>query len=211
MRRALPRGWKICSCSACDRRAYSGSTGAGRVALAQRFGRFADLALARQEHQHVAGAVAGAFVDRVDDGVDQVAFLVARHALAVAARPGGRGLVLGGFLAHRTVAHLDRIQPARDLDHRRRLVLGRGEMAGEALGVDGGRGDDDFQVGTARQQLLEIAQQEVDVQAAFVRLVDDDGVVAAQERSRCDSASRMPSVISLIDALGPVRSLKRTW
>ncbi|CFN63487.1 Uncharacterised protein [Bordetella pertussis] len=25
-RRALPRGWKICSCSACDSRAYSGST-----------------------------------------------------------------------------------------------------------------------------------------------------------------------------------------
>ena len=36
--------------------------------------------------------------------------------------------------------------------------------------------------GLARQQLLQIAQQKVDVQAAFVRLVDNEGVVLAQQR-----------------------------
>ena len=49
-----------------------------------------------------------------------------------------------------------------------------------ALGVDGGRGDDHLQVTTSRQQLLEIAQQEVNVQAAFMGLIDDEGVIAPQ-------------------------------
>ena len=55
-------------------------------------------------------------------------------------------------------------------------------MAREAFGVDGGRGDDDLQVRPPRQQLLQVAQQEIDVEAALVRLVDDDGVVATQQR-----------------------------
>ena len=38
----------------------------------------------------------------------------------------------------------------------------------------------DLEVGPARQQLLHVRQQEVDVQAALVRLVDDEGVVAPQ-------------------------------
>ena len=50
-------------------------------------------------------------------------------------------------------------------------------MFGEARGVDGGRGHDQLQVGPLRQQLFQIAQQEIDVEAAFVRLVDDQGVV----------------------------------
>jgi len=49
----------------------------------------------------------------------------------------------------------------------------------EAFGVDGRRRDDDLQVRTARQQLLQVTEQEVDVQTAFVRFVDDDGVVGA--------------------------------
>jgi hypothetical protein len=52
----------------------------------------------------------------------------------------------------------------------------------EAVGVDGGRGDDDLQVGPARQHLPQVAEQEVDVQAALVRLVDDQRVVGAQQR-----------------------------
>ena len=52
--------------------------------------------------------------------------------------------------------------------------------------------------GRRGQQLLEVAEQEVDVEAALVRLVDDDRVVArAASRSRWISASRMPSVMTL--------------
>ena len=42
------------------------------------------------------------------------------------------------------------------------------------------RGDDQLEVGPLRQQPLEVAEQEVDVEAALVRLVDDDRVVLPQ-------------------------------
>ena len=84
-------------------------------------------------------------------------------------------------LDERPPADLDRVEPARDLDHRRRPV-GSGEVVGEAVGVDRRRGDDDAQVGPARQDLAQVAEQEVDVEAALVRLVDDDRVVGAQQR-----------------------------
>jgi hypothetical protein len=84
---------------------------------------------------------------------------------------------LGLFRLHRAVADVDRDTAARDLDHRR-LV----EMLREALGVDRRRGDDHLEIGPLRQQLLEVAEQEIDVQAALVRLVDDQRVVLAEPR-----------------------------
>ena len=60
-------------------------------------------------------------------------------------------------------------------------------MRAEPLGVDRGGGDDDLEVGALRLELPQVPQQEVDVEAAFVRLVDDDGVVGAcSRRSFCD-------------------------
>ncbi len=59
-------------------------------------------------------------------------------------------------------------------------AVGPGEVLRELLGVDRRRGDDDLQVGSARQQLLEVAEDEVDVEGALVGLVDDDRVVLAQ-------------------------------
>ena len=53
-------------------------------------------------------------------------------------------------------------------------------MPREALRVDRRRGDDELELWPLRQQLPQIAEQKVDVEAAFVRLVDDDGVVFAQ-------------------------------
>ena len=53
-------------------------------------------------------------------------------------------------------------------------------MLGEAFCIYRCRGDDDFQIGAARQQLFQIAQEEVDVQAAFVRFVDDNRVVGGE-------------------------------
>ena len=48
------------------------------------------------------------------------------------------------------VAHLDRIGAARHLDDRRRRAVVGGEVRREAFGVDGGRGDDDLELGSAR-------------------------------------------------------------
>jgi len=51
-------------------------------------------------------------------------------------------------------------------------------VLGKPLQIDGRRSDDDFQVGATRQQDLQVTEQKVDVQAAFVGLVDDDRVIA---------------------------------
>src|SRR5437867_2414615 len=58
---------------------------------------------------------------------------------------------------------------------RRRARLA--EMRGKTLCIERCRGDDDAQIGTLRQKLLQVPEQEVDVEAALVRLVDDEGVV----------------------------------
>ena len=123
----------------------------------------ADLAFARQKDQDIAAAGAGALVDRIDDCVLDVAFLVFGHV----------------GMAHGAVAHFDRVQTPRHLDHRRRSARGF-EVARETVGIDGGGGDDHLQAGPARQELLQVAQQEVDVERTLVRLVDDERVVGRQ-------------------------------
>ena len=129
------------------------------LAALQRLVRVADLALAGQEDQHVAACVQpGDLVDGADDGLVDGAF-ACLFALAF----------------QRAVAHLDRIGAAFHADHRRVV-----EMLREAFGIDGGRGDDDLQVAALAQQLLQVTQQEVDVEAALVRFVDDDRVVGRQ-------------------------------
>ena len=126
---------------------------------AQRVGGVADLALAAQEHQHVAVA---ALAQQLVDGVADRLGLVALRAVV-----GQR---------QRPVADLDREGAAAHLDHRRVA-----EVLGELPGVDRRRGDDQLEVGPLGQQLVQEAEQEVDVQRALVGLVDDDGVVAAQQ------------------------------
>jgi hypothetical protein len=51
----------------------------------------------------------------------------------------------------------------------------------ESLRVDRGRRDDQLQVRPAGQELPQIAQQEVDVEASLVGLVDDDRVVLLEQ------------------------------
>ncbi len=78
------------------------------------------------------------------------------------------------------MSQLDGERASGDLDHRGRLAALDREVLGEAGGVDRGAGDDHLQVGTLRQELLQVAEDEVDVEAALVGLVDDQRVVAAQ-------------------------------
>ena len=109
----------------------------------------------------------------------------------------GRGLGRvrrGRRRAEGTVANLHWVRAARHLDNRRRLdqatragrALPRAEMARETIRIDRRRRDDDLQVRARGQQARHVAQDEVDVQAAFVGLVDDERVVAAQHRIRLD-------------------------
>ena len=107
-------GWKTRCCSAADSRAYSGriSVCAQVRCLPQRVGGVADLPLAGEEDQDVAGALGGQLVDRVADRLDLVAVgSVARRLVA--------------SLDQRPVADLDRIGPAGHLDDRRGLAVAR--------------------------------------------------------------------------------------
>ena len=128
--------------------------------FAQRLGCLTYLTLAGQEDQHIARSGAMRFVHRIDDGRIEVAVL----------------LLLPG-----PITSLDRVEPPRDFDHRRRFAI-HGEMPAEALGIECRRGHDNLQIGPLRQKLLEIAEHEIDIQAALVRLVDEDRVVLTQER-----------------------------
>ena len=132
-----------------------------RQVAAQMFGGVSDFTLTRQKNQDVATWCAGPqLVHRVRDGVAQI--------------------VLAAFFP-RAVTHFHRKSASRHHQHRR-WAMAASEMLSKAVGVDGGRGDDDLQIGATRQYLLQIAQQKVDVQTALVRLVNDEGVIGLQER-----------------------------
>jgi hypothetical protein len=126
--------------------------GVPQLLLLQSVRGVADLPLAGQEDQHVAGRFEGEFVDRVEDRLRLVVVLLKRP-----------------------VAHLDRVRTAGHLDDRRVR-----EVPGEPLRVDRGRGDDHLEVGPPGEQALDVAEDEVDVQAALVGLIDDQRVVAAE-------------------------------
>ena len=57
-------------------------------------------------------------------------------------------------------------------------------MRGKARRIDGGRCDHQLEVIAARplKQAFEIAEQKINIEAAFVRLIDDHRVVLTQQR-----------------------------
>jgi hypothetical protein len=146
----------------------------------QGLGRVADLALAAEEHEHVAGAVAQQLLDGVADRVDGVAVGRGGEVVVVLA-------AAGRLRRQRPVAHVDREGATGHLDDRRVA-----EVAAEAGRVDRRARDDELEVGALGQQAVQVAEQEVDVQAALVRLVDDHRVVAAQHRVVADLGQQQP-------------------
>ena len=153
----------------------------------------ADFSLAGEEDEDVAGSFLGEFLDGVEDAVGgvvvvfdfvvaEVVFLVERavtdfHGVGSAGHLNdGRRIVgqdcFGDFAFFGAEVFVD--------DALARHVAG-GEVARETLRVDGRGGDDDLQIRALRQDALEVAEDEVNVQATFVRLVNDEGGVAAQQ------------------------------
>jgi len=120
-----------------------------------------DIALARQEHQDVALLRRTELFGCVDQRVYRIGF--------------GAGLGVNGG----SVSQLDRVGAALDAQDRGGLI-GGAEMPCKALGVYRRRGDDEFEVRSARQQLREVAEQEVDVQRTLVGFVDNQRVVAVE-------------------------------
>ena len=121
---------------------------------------FADFALTGQEDKDVARAVAPQLVHGLRDGVIQV---------VIALLFEGPPTLFNGE------------QTARNHDDGRR-PLARRKVLGKTISVDGGRGDDDFQVRPARQDLPQVTEQKIDVQTALMGLVNDDRVVGLQQR-----------------------------
>ena len=155
-------GAKTLCWSAADSREYSGhDLGERQVALGERVLGVADLPLTREEHQDVARPLGDELVDGVEDGGDLVAIRICFRVVGV---------------DDRAVPDLDRIGAPADLDDRRAA-----EVGGHPLDVDRRRRDDQLQVRPPRQDLGEVAQQEVDVEAPLVGLVEDDRVVLAQQ------------------------------
>ena len=124
------------------------------VMLAEHLGGVADVAFAREEDEGVAWAGAPELIDGPDDGLLLLVVL----------------LVDGGL--EWAIEHVDWVGAAFDVEDGCAA-----EVFGEALGGDGGAGDDELQVRPARQQALEVADEEIDVERALVGLVEDDGVV----------------------------------
>ena len=120
--------------------------------------RVANLPLPREEREHVTVPLGEQLLDGVGERVEQL--------LVPLWRP---------------VADLDRIRAAGDLDDRRAA-----EVLAETLRVDGRARDDQLEIRATRQDAVQAAEQEVDVERALVRLVDDHRVVAAQQRIAAD-------------------------
>jgi len=131
------------------------------------------------------GALGAQLVDGVEDRLGLVALACAadvRLRSQLAGRVGVARLVGacvssrdGGRCHQGSVADLDGVGTAGH-DVRRRVV----EVTREPGRVDRRRGDEDVQVWAAGQQRPEVAEQEVDGEAALVGLVDDDRVVGGE-------------------------------
>ena len=115
----------------------------------------ADLTLSGQKHQHIAQRISR--VDLVHHRDDLF---------------GKAGI---GTLGGRAPAQFHRKAAALHFHHRRTT-----EVFGKACGVNGGRRDDQLEITTLGKQALEIADQEIDVEAALVRFVENDRVVGAE-------------------------------
>ena len=75
-----------------------------------------------------------------------------------------------------SIQHINRECSAGDLYYRRIR-----EMFRETFNVNRRRGDDNFEIGPLRQNTLQIAEQKIDIQASFVRLINDQCIVLLQE------------------------------
>jgi hypothetical protein len=146
-------------------------------------GRFADFTLAWQKHQNVAARSCAAAPQLVY-GIGHRVIQVFRLSPLLLWRFFAIVFCTTLRIVERAVTYFNREGAARHHQHGRGLALGIGKVVGKPVGIDGGRRDDQLQIRPFGQQLAQKAEQKVDVQAALVRLVDDERVVPAQHGVR---------------------------
>ena len=127
---------------------------------------FADLPLAWEEAENVARCFSEQGAGRSLDSLRNIEDRCVR--------------IVG--VAERLIPNLDGMGTARHLDDGRGCPGGIGEVSGELLGVDRGRGDDHMKVVAPFDESPQVAEQEVDVERPLVGFVDDDRVVPTQIR-----------------------------
>ncbi len=124
-----------------------------QLAFGQRIRGITDFALTVHEDQNIAQTLIAQFINRFENAFQLVAITFI-------------------FACKRTIASLHRVSTTGYFNDRCAI-----EMVRKALWINGCRGNDDFQIRTTRQQLFQVTQNEVDVKAALVRFIDNDGVV----------------------------------
>ena len=147
--------------SACEPTEHGEDFNPGKASAREEIAGLADVALSRHEEEDIAMV---RFVEQVDDSL--------HSAVDV-----GQLFLLAKDFVQRPVTHLNRKETARDFDDGGTL-----ESAGELVRVNGGGGDDDFEIRTAIAELAQVTEQVVDIERTLVGLVDDDGVVLIQRR-----------------------------
>ena len=78
-------------------------------------------------------------------------------------------------------AHFDRKRSARHHDDGRRSLAGS-KMVGKSIGINGGGCDHHFQIRPPWQNLTQVAQQKINVEASFVGFVNDQCVISLKQR-----------------------------
>ena len=142
----------------------------------QQLASLADVPLGRHEHQDVAAGLA--------IGEDAIHRLHRPVHIVQGLGPGLGLIPFGGVRAElikRRVNHLDRKRASRDL-HDGRVV----ERLGKHLGIDGRRRYYNAQLRPLETQVAQMPKQEIDIERALMRLVQNDGIVSAQQRIGLD-------------------------
>ena len=142
------------------------------LGIPQHLGRIANISLPRQKYEHVPS--------------------IGRRRLALSLQAinrlqsGKKPLLHPPLLREGQVFHGNREGASRNLNDRRwnglSILVGFGEVRRKALQIDGGRSDDELEIGTPGQQPREVPQKEVDIQAALMGLIDDQAIIGTKLR-----------------------------
>ena len=136
----------------------------------------------RGGHVHVRVARIAA-IPAIGHGRQRLVVGVSRHRARFETRHGTHQRRRG---AQRLIHDLHRIRASRHLDYRHLRVQRVFEMLLELHRIDRRGRDDQLQIAPFRQQCRQIAKQEIDVQTALMRLVDDDRVILHELRIALD-------------------------
>ena len=144
--------------------------------------RLENIAFRRHEDEHISGPLSREFLDRFDERRFKRVFVV---ELLDSRRPRRFRLFQTPRFefVHRTIDYVDRVRSPRD-GHDRRGPFRSGKVFGEAFRVDRRGGDDHLEIAATSQRAAKNSEEEIDIEGAFVRFVDDDDFIRVEKAIR---------------------------